>query len=209
MILSSSRLQVADPLLDQRRSISSCFSPGPRMPTPIFMPREVGPHPLQPRQRVLELGQLDRQPGLVRLGAGGEDVEDQLGAVEHLHAGRLLQIAGLGGREVVVEDDHVGLRGGDQLRQLLELALAQVAVRVGLLQPLRHQPDHLGPGRFGQPREFLQRLFLVGPIAGKLNAHQHNLFAANALLALDVFHVVVGRLMRGRELVCPCSAPSL
>ena len=38
----------------------------------------------QPRQRVFELGQLDLQARLVRAGAGGEDVEDQLAAVEDL-----------------------------------------------------------------------------------------------------------------------------
>ena len=54
------------------------------MPTPFFCRDKVRPHPLQPRQRVFELGQFDRQPGLVRLRAAGEDVEDQLGAVEHL-----------------------------------------------------------------------------------------------------------------------------
>ena len=54
-------------------------------------------------RRVFELRQFDLQPRLRRAGAAGEDVEDQLAAVEHLDAERLLQVAGLGRRQVVVE----------------------------------------------------------------------------------------------------------
>ena len=38
--------------------------------------REVGPHPGQPREEVLELGQLDLELGFVAACSGGEDVED-------------------------------------------------------------------------------------------------------------------------------------
>jgi len=57
----------------------------------------VGPHPLQPRHGVFVLGQLHREPGLLRLRAAGEDVEDQLGAVEDLDVGGPFEVAGLGG----------------------------------------------------------------------------------------------------------------
>ena len=62
-----------------------------------------------------KLGHLDRQAGFVRLCPAGEDVEDHLGAVEHLDAERLLEIADLGRREIVVEDDNVGVRGAGKL----------------------------------------------------------------------------------------------
>ena len=42
--------------------------------------REVGPHPGQARQQVLELRQLDLQLGFVAARPGGEDVEDDFGA---------------------------------------------------------------------------------------------------------------------------------
>ena len=48
--------------------------------------RQVGPHPLEPGQGVLELRQLDLEMGLVRPGPGGEDVEDDLGPVDDLDA---------------------------------------------------------------------------------------------------------------------------
>jgi hypothetical protein len=61
-------------------------------------PRQVGPHPLQPRQRVFELRELHSQPGFVRAGAGRENVENHFGAVEHLDAQLALQVARLRGR---------------------------------------------------------------------------------------------------------------
>ena len=65
------------------------------MPMPPLDARQVGPHLPQARQGVFELGQLDLQPGLDGAGAGGEDVEDQLAAVEHLDLGGLFQVADL------------------------------------------------------------------------------------------------------------------
>src|SRR6516165_9681679 len=54
---------------------------------------EVGPQPPHPGQVVLELGQLDLKLALGRVGVGGEDVEDDRGAVDHRQAQRLLEVA--------------------------------------------------------------------------------------------------------------------
>ncbi len=48
---------------------------------------------------------------LARSGTRGKDVEDELRTVDDLTVGRLLQIALLGGREIVVEDQDVGAVG--------------------------------------------------------------------------------------------------
>ena len=79
-----------------------------------LVPRQVGPHPLEPRHRVFELRQLDLKVRLVGPRVGGEDIEDHLGAVDDLDVELLLEVAGLGGAQVVVEDDHVGLLGLDE-----------------------------------------------------------------------------------------------
>jgi hypothetical protein len=47
---------------------------------------EVAPHAGEARVGVFHLRELDLELGLVGLGAGGEDVEDQLGAVEDFDA---------------------------------------------------------------------------------------------------------------------------
>ena len=93
------------------------------------LPLEVRPHAGQARQRVLELRQLDLQPRFARARAAREDVEDQLRAVHHLDAERLLEIAHLRRREVVVEDGHVGLALLGQRLQLFDLALADERAR--------------------------------------------------------------------------------
>ena len=63
----------------------------------------------EPRQPVAQLGQLHL--GLAFLGAGvlGEDVEDHGGAVDGGAAQDLLQVAGLGRGQLVVEDHGVGV----------------------------------------------------------------------------------------------------
>ena len=57
--------------------------------------RQVGPHPGEPRQQVLELRQLDLQLRLVAARAGGEDVEDDLGPVHHPDLERPLEVGAL------------------------------------------------------------------------------------------------------------------
>src|SRR6516162_3682344 len=54
---------------------------------------EVGPQPAHPSQVVLELRQLDLKLPLGRVGVGGEDVEDDRGAVDYRQAERLLEVA--------------------------------------------------------------------------------------------------------------------
>ena len=60
-------------------------------------PLEVGPLPDQPRQEVRELGQLDLQLALRGARPLGEDVEDERGAIDHLDAERLGEVALLDG----------------------------------------------------------------------------------------------------------------
>ena len=145
------------------------------------------PHPLQSRHRVFQLGQLDRQAGLVRLGAAGEDVEDQLRAVEHLQPGGFLQIAGLAGTEIVVEEDHVGHFGVGQGGQFLHLSLAQVGCRVGRLAALGQLADDLRAGGFGQTFQFFQRDQFVVAV-GEKDAHEDGRLAHHALGATDLVH---------------------
>ncbi len=96
----------------------------------------------------------------MRLGAAGEDVENQLGAIEDLQADRLLEIASLGRGEIVVEDDDVGFGGRGEALQLFDLATAEIGGHVGGFPALGQYTDHMGPGRDGQAFQFVQRVFL-------------------------------------------------
>ncbi len=99
----------------RRRSVSICDSPGPLVPMPPSMPPcaealEVGPQPPHAREVVLELGELDLELALGRVGVVGEDVEDHGGAVDDRHAELLLEVALLARQQLVVAGDQVRVR---------------------------------------------------------------------------------------------------
>ncbi len=83
------------------------------------------------REEVLEPGELDLRHRLAAPGSGGEDGEDDVRAVEDLRRQLLLEVAGLRGGELVVEDDHARLQRLRGLHELLQLPLADVGRRIG------------------------------------------------------------------------------
>jgi len=125
------------------------------------LPLQMRPHADQARQQILVLRQLHLQAALLRLGALGEDVEDEPAAVEHLHAEFIGQYAHLGGREVIVEDDHGRLLARDQLLDLGDLALADEGARIRRGKRLQHDADALAARRLDQ-RLQLAHALLVG-----------------------------------------------
>src|SRR5712664_1224721 len=66
--------------------------------------REVGPHPREARQQILELRQLDLQLRLVAARARREDVENDLGAVHDAHAETLFELHALYWAEIFIEE---------------------------------------------------------------------------------------------------------
>ena len=83
--------QFVDASLDQAAVFFQLFFTRTTHPDAHLQTREVGPHPLETGQRVFQLSQLDRQTGLVGLGMCGENIEDQLRAIEDLGLGGLFQ----------------------------------------------------------------------------------------------------------------------
>ena len=130
--LGQLRLELLDPVPDQPAVFLELLLARAPHADAALVPRQVGPHPLEPGHRVFELRQLDLEMRLVRLRVGGEDVEDHLGAVDHLDLELLLEVARLGRAQVVVEDDDVGLLGLDDRLELLDLARADVGGDVDL-----------------------------------------------------------------------------
>ena len=154
--LGQLRLELLDPVPDQPAVFLELLFARAAHPDAALVPRQVGPHPLEPGHRVFELRQLDLEVGLVRSRVRREDVEDHLGAIDHLDPELLLEVARLGGAQVVVEDDDVGLLGLDERLELLDLARADVGRDVDLLPLLQQAADHLQAGRLGQSPELLQ-----------------------------------------------------
>src|SRR5256714_15649145 len=61
-------------------------------PDPAAESLEVGPQAAHAREVVLELRELDLELALGRVRVVGEDVEDDRRAVDHRHAGLLLEV---------------------------------------------------------------------------------------------------------------------
>ena len=116
---------------------------------PAAEPLEVGPEPPHAGEVVLELGELDLQLALGRVGVVGEDVEDHRGAVDHRHAQRRLEVALLARRQLVVAGDQVGVAGGDLLLHLSQLAATEIAIGIRRL-PLLHRLAGGGDARGAQ-----------------------------------------------------------
>jgi hypothetical protein len=124
-----------------------------------------------PRQRVLQLRELDLQLRLRRARPPGEDVHDQLGAIDDAHADVAHEVAGLRGREVHVRDRERGTGGGHGTAQLLDLALADVGRRDGLGQALRDPRRDADVGGLGQAGQLVERLALAVPAVDAAEEH--------------------------------------
>ena len=122
---------------------------------------EVLPHPAHPREVVLELRELDLELSLGADGVLGEDVEDQLRAVDDPRLERVLERPLLRRAELVVDDQHLCLGVAVRLLQLLELPLADVRARVGEPPVLDDPADRLDLRR---PRQLLELGELVGAV---------------------------------------------
>ncbi len=84
-----------------------------------------------------------------------EDLEDDHGAVHDLAVGLFLEVARLRGRDLVVDEDHLGLLR--EAAQFFALAGAEVRglVEVGAL--LRERADDLEAQRLGELAQLAQR----------------------------------------------------
>ena len=90
---------------------------------------EVLPHAAHPRQVVLELRELDLELALGAARVLGEDVEDQLRAVDDPRLEEVLEPALLRGLELVVDEQRLGAGLAVGVLQLFELPLADVGAR--------------------------------------------------------------------------------
>ena len=135
----------------------------------------MGPQPAHPREVVLELGELDLELALRGVRVGGEDVQDHRGAVHDRGVERLLEVALLARRELVVGDDDVRVGRLDRALQFLDLAAAHVGVRVRRRAVLHRRADDVDPGG-------AQQLAQLGEIValGKGGDEERPLFRALA-----------------------------
>jgi hypothetical protein len=107
------------------------------------------------------LRQLHLHACLTTARARREDVEDDLGAIHHAAAGRVLDVLPLRRRQFVVKKHEGDVFGSDALAKLVDFSLPQVRGRVGSVELLRQRADDLRAGRVGQALQFEQVLVEV------------------------------------------------
>jgi hypothetical protein len=114
----------------------------------------------------LELRQLDLELAFPRARVAGEDIEDELGAVEHPAGERGFEVAQLGGAQVVVEEDEIGPHRGGDAGNLFYLAGADQRGRIGTGTTLQQLGGHTATGAGHELTELGERLFGIEPAAG-------------------------------------------
>ena len=113
-------------------------------------PRKLFAAPGQPRQQIVQLREFHLQLAFARARVGGEDIENQLRAVDDAAAGAFFHVAELHGREIVVDNHerHVTrLRLGSNF---LELAAADERCGIERIAHLQHAPGNRRAGALGQ-----------------------------------------------------------
>jgi hypothetical protein len=118
----------------------------------------VCPHPRQPREHVLELRQLDLHARFTRACARCENIEDELGAVDHALTRRILDVLPLRGSQLVVEYYDCCVRVADDAAELLDLSLAEIRSGIRAIELLREAADHDSAGCVGELLELVEML---------------------------------------------------
>ena len=163
--------QLAQPLAEQRhtaaRQAPVCLElrlAGAAGSDAAAEPLEVLPHPPHAWKVVLQLRELDLELSLGADGVLGEDVEDQLRAVDDPRLERVLEGPLLWRAELVVDDQHFRCGVAIRLLELLDLSLADVRARVGE-PPVLDDPAHGLDLR--RPCELLELGQLVGAVGSR------------------------------------------
>ena len=123
------------------------------------------PHASHPRQVVLQLRELDLELALCTSGVLGEDVQDQLRAVDDACLERVLEGPLLCGLELVVDEQD--LRAGLAIGafQLLELPLTHIGPPLGARAVLDDLPDRLDERGVREFPQLGQLLLLVDSLS--------------------------------------------
>ena len=106
---------------------------------------------------VFELREFDLELAFAGAGMAGEDVEDELRAVDDAAGEFCFKVAQLRRGEIVVEEDEVRIGGGDDAFDLFELTASDKCCRIGSWTALNQGCGNLGTGGAGELFELAER----------------------------------------------------
>ena len=109
------------------------------------------------------MSQFHLKLALSRSRAPGEDVEDELRAIHDLAIEPLAELAQLGWRQLVVEDDDIGVCFRGRLREHVNFAAAEKGGGIGPGPFLQDAKDHAGARSVRQAAELFEGMFRVDP----------------------------------------------
>jgi hypothetical protein len=113
----------------------------------------------QARLQITELRDLDLELARQSAGALGEDIKDELAAIDNPKIKFLFEIARLRRTETVVEDRERRAVLARDRAQLADLALADKGARIDFLQILLDLAAYFRAGSFCQRGQFGKRVF--------------------------------------------------
>ena len=145
-------------------------------------PAQRGAKARQPGQAVFQLGQLHLQAAFAGAGPLGENIQDQGGPVDGGDLQDPLDIADLGGGQLMVEDGQLHPLLLAEAFELLQPAAAQAGGAIQAGAALQHRAHHLGARRFGQLAKLLHGDFRI--IFAGIHPGQHRPLAGGSSFLL-------------------------
>ena len=132
--------------------------------------------PGQSRQKIPKLSQLHLNFAFTGMGAPGENIQDELRAINHFEIRDLGNGASLRRGEILVEDHEVGSLLERAHHHLFQFAFSEQVSLEPFVGALGDAIQHADPGGFGQFFQLFQMFFLLGMTSGS-RADQNGGFA--------------------------------
>lgn len=130
----------------------------------------------QSRQKIPKLSQLHLNLAFTGMRASGENIQNELCAIDDLEIRHLGNGAGLRRREILVEDHQVGSFLKRAHHHFFEFSLPEQIPLISLVSALCNSVKYADPGGFGQLVQLFQMLLLFG-MTLRCRADQNGRFA--------------------------------
>ncbi len=133
----------------------------------------------QAGKKIFKLRQLHLIPPFPRFGPLGENVQNQLGAVDHLARHDPLQVIQLGRGQLLIEDDQIGSRVLRLPGDLFRFSPADQPGGIHFIAKLQFRRYHLSPCGIRKTGQLLQRGTQIpsGPLRAASDQYRSFTFA--------------------------------